>query len=975
MRSRLWSYTLATVVVTLVPAAPAFAQIKTFTANADFESGALNNTADNNPNNALVLGRTPVSKTTLVWVDNYINGYIVRIDSSTGRQTSRFDSALVSINGKATGARPANEYCNFASTGNCPGRVAVDTNGDVWIVNRAFGSQGTLSKFSGNIAHCIDRNNNGVIDTSFDKNGDGVIDVAAGAGEYFGQDDECILTTIPTGAVNAYPRGVAVDKRGKIWVCTYNEGKVYRFNPNEPVSLEASYTIGGNPYSMASGGDYVFASNMGAGGTKRINISTGAVDSVPCPATYGIVASPDGSAAWLGGWDSSYSVYKADFANNVCTRWASPSQLNTAVTLDLAGNIWAAGYSNQTILKYSPAGALLGSYPAHGANPHGLSVAFDGYIWVVNDGQWCLEKIDPNTGASVQQVEIGGPGVPNRAPYLYSDFTGVQIDRQAPYTRVGAWDAEYDSGALNMPWKELSWNTEPEASIPPETSLKVSVRAANTKTELGQTAYTQVTNPASLVGTVGRYIQVKADFAGPGYQTPVLSDLNITGPCDIVNADCCITDNDCSDGDLCTSDVCPAPGGKCASAPILGCCMTEADCNDKNQCTSDTCPVAGAQCAHAPVQNCCMSYADCADSDTCTADVCPSAGGVCSNPVIPGCCHSVADCDDGNGCTSDVCPADGELCEHTPIANCCAKNANCADSNLCTTDVCDLNTKSCKNQPIPDCCNQDSECMSGDTCKTSRCSGLGGVCVSEAIPNCCTDQSPEVGKDCDPPAASSNHLPCKPGQWLCESNALVCKGAVKPSPETCDWIDNDCEGNIDAPKACPIAGEACVDGRCVPPCATGEFPCKPAQQCVNGSCLPTICAGAICEPGTDQVCVAGLCVSADGGVAGTGGAGNTGGTGGSAGTGHSGGSGGVAIGGTGGAPLPDASTEDSGASGASGAGGMARVAMPENYGLATGGGGCSCAVAGDRRTPDRTLIGLAAAIAIGSALRRRARRS
>ena len=53
-----------------------------------------------------------------------------------------------------------------------PGRVAVDSNGDVWIVNRAFGHQGTLTKFSGDLSHCIDRNNNGVIDTSFDKNGD-----------------------------------------------------------------------------------------------------------------------------------------------------------------------------------------------------------------------------------------------------------------------------------------------------------------------------------------------------------------------------------------------------------------------------------------------------------------------------------------------------------------------------------------------------------------------------------------------------------------------------------------------------------------------------------------------------------------------------------------------------------------------------------------------------------------------------------
>ena len=143
------------------------AQTKKFTTNADFDTGTLNNVV-HVPANQIVLGPTPVSKTNIVWSTNYLYGYVVRLDTLTGKQTGRFDSALVSINGTLTGARPAQEYCNFSSTGNCPGRVAVDTNGDVWIVNRAFGAQGTLSKFSGNIAHCIDRNNNGVIDTSFD---------------------------------------------------------------------------------------------------------------------------------------------------------------------------------------------------------------------------------------------------------------------------------------------------------------------------------------------------------------------------------------------------------------------------------------------------------------------------------------------------------------------------------------------------------------------------------------------------------------------------------------------------------------------------------------------------------------------------------------------------------------------------------------------------------------------------------------
>ena len=173
---------LALVPSLALAAGEAAAQTKVWTLDGDFDAGTSSN-VQHKPSNTVVLGPTPVSKQTIVWADNYNYGYVVRLDSKTGAQTARFDSVLNSINGQSTGVRPANEYCNWASTGNCPGRITTDANGDVWIVNRAFGTQGSLSKFSGNVAHCIDRNGDGVIQTSKDKNNDGLIDMAPAAGE------------------------------------------------------------------------------------------------------------------------------------------------------------------------------------------------------------------------------------------------------------------------------------------------------------------------------------------------------------------------------------------------------------------------------------------------------------------------------------------------------------------------------------------------------------------------------------------------------------------------------------------------------------------------------------------------------------------------------------------------------------------------------------------------------------------------
>ena len=37
--------------------------------------------------------------------------------------------------------------------------------------------------------------------------------------------------------------GVAVDKNGKVWASTYNGAKFYRYNPSEPVALEATVPV------------------------------------------------------------------------------------------------------------------------------------------------------------------------------------------------------------------------------------------------------------------------------------------------------------------------------------------------------------------------------------------------------------------------------------------------------------------------------------------------------------------------------------------------------------------------------------------------------------------------------------------------------------------------------------------------------------------------------------------------------------
>jgi hypothetical protein len=140
---------------------------------------------------------------------------------------------------------------------NRPSRTAVDFNGDMWVANRAFGRQPSVTKIAGDVSRCIDRNKNGVIDTSSDVNGDGIIttdcdgdnlpDTASTVcqgglpHEFYGLDDECILFTVNYGDVDTYGRPLAlsppdnnefgaVQTSSNAWVGTWKNGTFYRIN-------------------------------------------------------------------------------------------------------------------------------------------------------------------------------------------------------------------------------------------------------------------------------------------------------------------------------------------------------------------------------------------------------------------------------------------------------------------------------------------------------------------------------------------------------------------------------------------------------------------------------------------------------------------------------------------------------------------------------------------------------------------------
>jgi hypothetical protein len=977
----------------LAPAASA--QQKTFTTNADFDGGNGSNVChgpaplldcwDPSPDQ-LVLGRTPVSKLARVWANNYIKGWIVGIDSKTGRQFARFDTVIQQVNGKPTGVPPMSQDCNFGSLGNCPGRVTTDTNGDVWIINRAFGQQGSLSKFSGTLDHCIDRNGNGLIETSNDANGDGIVSPLDPA-EFFGQNDECILATIPLGANNHWPRGVAVDKKGKIWASTYNGRQVFRFNPNEPVALEATINLdqtaaaGCSPYSMATGGDYLYLSCQGNKSGARIQIDTLAVDGGPCGSTYGVAASPTGDKVYLGGWGST-GLLIVDYVNapNTCQNAGGGSA--TAVTVDYDNNVWTAAYGQHQIYKFTANGAFLGNFGT-GLNPHGLSVDFSGKLWSVFHQAPFVFAHDIATGANISNTlpftpTLAGPGGFNYDDYLYSDFTGAQIDRQAPFTRVGSWNAVHDGAIPGTPWTSVSWNAELATPIKPETKVVVAARAADSQDLLGQSAFTPVLNGVPVSGLQGRFVEVKVDLAGPGYETPILTDLTVAGPCgDTPGVACCLSDADCAPPDECSAGVCPTPGAACVFNKKPDCCLSDLDCDDNNPCTTGSCPLAGGPCDQVKAADCCVINKDCDDGQACTVDICSGPGGVCSSKAISGCCYEDKDCETGNKCLTATCPEPGKLCELKPVAGCCNVDSDCNDSNACTLDACDAATSTCKvPEKVEGCCLSDGDCDDGNDCTTDVCSGPGGQCKHAEIAECCVPGGPGEGDACEPPKSPNDQPPCQAGKKKCnaETNKFECEGAVKPSPETCDGVDNDCDGEVDKGESLCSAGKACVKGQCASACKQGEFPCPSGQTCESGYCIVPGGVGTGGNGGEGGS--AGASGSSAGGTSAGGASGaSAGGASGASGA-SAGGASGASAGGSsaGGSSAGGTSAGGSGAGGASG--GKAGSAGGGEPAAAGGGeskdeGGCGCQVPGATHRSTTMVSGLLVLGLVASRRRRR----
>ena len=487
---------------------------RTYSTNADFDEGTLIGLEHETIADQLQLSVRPMMMP-FIWLPNN-DGTISKVNTDTGQEVGRYRVA---------------PHANSA-----PSRTTVDMRGDCWIGVRQAGTVVKIGLYEA--GEWMDRNGDGICQTSYDANDDGNItgDEILPWGE-----DECVLfevvlvaghegTYLPGTYTGPYdyeywgvaPRSLAIDADNNLWAGTWASSKFYHVDGATGAILQTVDVApwGHHGYGAVMDRNGVIWSSSSGSHILRLDPRTNPPTISRVELTHNVYGlgvdylghlfgSPSGDARSLVRINIDTGVVEWDKYND------EMSCCNRGVAATADNDIWVANTSNNCVHRYDNDGNLKATIPAGG--PAGVAVDANGKIWICDLNDENIHRVDPATNTIELTKQIVGTG----GHYTYSDMTGMVAWNVT--MKQGTWTTVYDGGAAATPWGTLAWN----ADEPAGSSVTVEVRSSEDQTVWSP--WEIAVNGVSLAVTPsGRYLQIRVALdAHYSADHPVLYDLTV----------------------------------------------------------------------------------------------------------------------------------------------------------------------------------------------------------------------------------------------------------------------------------------------------------------------------------------------------------------------------------------------------------------------------------------------------------------
>lgn len=530
--------------LTLLAQGHALAASKTYTLDNDFLLGTIENLNFSVVHNQLQVNLIGVGSK-YIFVANHDEDSVSKFDTTDVRD--------VNNNIIAPGKEVA-RYKTYAGNpgqgvGGHPSRIAIDVDGNAYVLNRmdGFGNAPYLMKVLVDTA--VDRNGNGVIDTSQELNGTPGIQAvemkSLGSNTNAGINDERVAWIAPIGTGTSFGRSVCIAPDGKLWVGIWNQARYYRVDPSNgatlpigPGNLPYVQMTSWNPYGCTVDKNGILWSatiGTGSGGFGRVDTNTGAFTQIGSPYhpyNYGI-AQGNGKiyqAPYVGGYG--WAAY-----NPTTNTWerSNDSYSGAGIAIDGEGNILSTDYS--CIRKYRASDRALLWQKCEGGTTYGVMIDGNNDVWVMNTGTYRTTKYRGTDGTLVGSLPTG------LNPYVYTDGSGLTT-KNTTVNKLGTWTVVYDGGANGTAWGKVNWTD----TVPSGASVDVVARASDNLAALDLQNYVPVGKNVNLNGISGRYVQVRTRLQmNAANQSPVLYDLTISSAVAACDVD--------KDGDVDINDI------------------------------------------------------------------------------------------------------------------------------------------------------------------------------------------------------------------------------------------------------------------------------------------------------------------------------------------------------------------------------------------------------------------------------------